>query len=506
MSLSGRYFTERQPFYRAAAMREIDRRTYTTLGISEYALMCRAGEAAFQHLVSQWPEARRILVLCGTGNNGGDGWVLARLAGKAGLECRVALFGDPARIAGAARVAYDAWCESKRGTHVNAETLNAGDLEIGACDIVIDALTGIGLSGPARVDFVELITLVNDSPVQVLSLDVPSGVDADTGSVIGSAIHATTTMTFIAHKPGLLTGAAVNHVGRLVLADLDAPPAVFESAPGIGFRISAQAAGRLPTRSKNAHKGNFGHVLLIGGNRGTGGAALLAAGAALRSGAGLVSLATRPEHVTAALVRHPELMVTGLDDTAALPALCDGKSVVVIGPGLGRDEWAQQCLQYAVAAGLPLICDADALNLIAENAVTVPPEIPWIFTPHPGEASRLAGVATGEVESDRVNWAATLAKRYAAVVILKGAGTVIASPSKDDQACICVGGNPGMATGGMGDVLAGLTGALVAQGLSLMEASALGVATHARAGDLAWERYGVGLTATDVANGLGVDL
>ena len=487
-------------------MRELDRQTYTALGISEYALMCRAGEAAFDVLASHWPEARHILILCGTGNNGGDGWVLARLAHDAGYQCRVALFGDPARIAGTARIAHDAWRDSTAATYSNAERLSTGELEGESCDLVIDALTGIGLSGSPRDPFVELIALINTIAVPVLSLDVPSGVDADTGAIVGAAIRAETTVTFIAHKPGLLTGAAVNHVGRLVLADLGAPPAVFESVPGIGFRISAQAAGRLPTRSKNAHKGNFGHVLLIGGNRGTGGAALLAAGAALRSGAGLVSLATRPEHVTAALVRHPELMVTGLDDTAALPALCDGKSVIVIGPGLGRDEWAQQCLQHAVAAGLPLICDADALNLIAENAITVPPEIPWIFTPHPGEASRLAGVATGEVESDRVNWAATLAKRYAAVVILKGAGTVIASPSKDDQICICVGGNPGMATGGMGDVLAGLTGALVAQGLSLMEASALGVATHARAGDLAWERYGVGLTATDVANGLGVDL
>ena len=505
-SLDGRYLTELQPFYPAVAMRELDRQTYTALGISEYALMCRAGEAAFDVLASHWPEARQILILCGTGNNGGDGWVLARLAHDAGYQCRVALFGDPARIAGTARIAHDAWRDSTAATYSNAERLSTGELEGESCDLVIDALTGIGLSGSPRDPFVELIALINTSAVPVLSLDVPSGVDADTGTIVGAAVHAETTVTFIAHKPGLLTGAAVNHVGRLVLADLGAPPAVFESVPGIGFRISAQAAGRLPTRSKNAHKGHFGHVLVIGGNLGMGGAALLAAGAALRSGAGLVSLATRPEHVTAALVRHPELMVTGLDDTAALPALCDGKSVIVIGPGLGRDEWAQQCLQHAVAAGLPLICDADALNLIAENAVTVPPEIPWIFTPHPGEASRLAGVATGEVESDRVNWAATLAKRYAAVVILKGAGTVIASPSKDDQACICVGGNPGMATGGMGDVLAGLTGALVAQGLSLMEASALGVATHARAGDLAWERYGVGLTATDVVNGLGVDL
>ena len=280
-------------------------------------------------------------------------------------------------------------------------------------------------------------------------------------------------MTFIAHKPGLLTGAALNHVGRLILADLGAPTAVFESVPAGGYRISADAAGGLAARSTTAHKGHFGHVLVIGGNRGMGGAALLAAGAALRSGAGLVSLATRSEHVSAALTRHPELMVTGLDDAAALPALCDGKSVIVIGPGLGQDDWAKQCLRYAVEAGLPLVCDADALNVIAEGMVTMPPDIPLIITPHPGEASRLAGVATGEVESDRVNWAATLAKRYAAVVILKGAGTVIASPSKDDQICICVGGNPGMATGGMGDVLAGLTGALVAQGLSLMEASAL---------------------------------
>ena len=159
-SLRGRYFTELQPFYRATAMRDIDRHTYTALGISEYALMCQAGEAAFRVLVSQWPEARRILVMCGTGNNGGDGWVLARLAHEAGLDCRVALFGDPSRIAGAARMAYDAWCESNMRAHVNAETLNAGDLEIGVCDIVIDALTGIGLSGPARGDFVELITLI----------------------------------------------------------------------------------------------------------------------------------------------------------------------------------------------------------------------------------------------------------------------------------------------------------------------------------------------------------
>ena len=504
--MNAKYFSEAQPFYRASAMREVDRQTYTALGISEYALMCQAGAAAFRVLVSQWPEARRILVLCGTGNNGGDGWVLARLAQDAGFDCRVALFGEASRISGAARVAHDAWCNSTSAAYSNAEALITSGLATGECDVVVDALTGIGLAGPARDAAIELITVINAITVPVLSLDVPSGVDADTGSVIGAAIHAATTVTFIAHKPGLLTGAALNYVGRLVLADLDAPPTVFGSVTADGVRISVSIAAGLPLRSSTAHKGHFGHVLVIGGNRGMGGAALLAAGAALRAGAGLVSLATRSEHVTAALTRHPELMVTALDDAAVLPELCEDKSVIVIGPGLGQDEWAQQSLRRAVAAGLPLVCDADALNLIAANEVTIPPEIPLIVTPHPGEASRLAGVTISEIEADRVRWARELAERIAGVVVLKGAGTVIASSSNDDPLCICAGGNPGMATGGMGDVLAGLIGALVGQGLSVMEASALGVAAHARAGDLAWERYGVGLTASDVANGLGVVL
>ena len=282
-------------------MREVDRQTYTALGISEYALMCQAGAAAFRVLVSQWPEARRILVLCGTGNNGGDGWVLARLAQGAGFDCRVALFGDASRISGAARMAHDAWCNSTSAAYSNAEGLITSGLDADEYDVVVDALTGIGLAGPARDSAVRLIAVINDSTVPVLSLDVPSGVDANTGSIIGAGIHATTTVTFIAHKPGLLTGAALNHVGRLVLAGLDAPPTVFASVPADGFRISLSIAEGLPLRSSTAHKGHFGHVLVIGGNRGMGGAALLAAGAALRSGAGLVSLATRSEHVTAAL-------------------------------------------------------------------------------------------------------------------------------------------------------------------------------------------------------------
>ena len=504
--MNAKYFSDTQPFYRASAMREVDRQTYTALGISEYALMCKAGAAAFSELVSQWAEARRILVLCGTGNNGGDGWVLARLAQDAGFDCQVALLGDASRISGAARMAYDAWCSSTSVAHSNAEALITGGLDADEYDVVVDGLTGIGLAGPARDAAVRLITVINDNTVPVLSLDVPSGVDADTGSVIGAAIHATTTVTFIAHKPGLLTGAALNHVGKLVLAELDAPPTVFSSVAADGVRISVSAATGLPLRSSTAHKGHFGHVLVIGGNGGMGGAALLAAGAALRSGAGLVSLVTRYEHVSAALTRHPELMVTGLDDPAVLPELCEDKSVIVIGPGLGQDDWAQQSLRHAVAAGLPLVCDADALNLIAAQEITIPAEIPLIMTPHPGEASRLAGATISEIEADRASWARELAERMAGVVVLKGAGTVIASSSNDDPLCICAGGNPGMATGGMGDVLAGLIGALVGQGLSVMEASALGVAAHARAGDLAWERYGVGLAASDVADGLGVVL
>ncbi len=484
-------------------MRNVDQQTHKALGISEFDLMCKAGEAALHVLASQWPPAQRILVLCGTGNNGGDGWVLARLAAEAGYDCQVALFGAPSRISGPARLAWNAWRDGALGEHLNAEDLSSESLEADHYDVVVDALTGIGLSGPARDTFIDLVTMVNESSVPVLSLDVPSGSDADTGSVIGAAIYAATTVTFIAHKPGLLTGAALNHVGQLVLADLGAPPSVFQSTPPDGFLISASTAATLPTRSSTAHKGHFGHVLVIGGNRGMGGAALLAAGAALRSGAGLVSLATHSDHVSAALTRHPDLMVTGFADPMMLPALCDGKSVIVIGPGLGQDDWAQECLRHAVAARLPLVCDADALNVMAANKVTLPSDIPLVVTPHPGEASRLAGVTTIEIESDRLRWAERLAERWAAVVVLKGAGTVVAPHVNDGSPFICAGGNPGMATGGMGDVLAGLIGALVAQGLSVTEASTLGVAVHARAGDLAWERYGIGLTASDVADGLG---
>ena len=504
--MSAKHFTEAQPFYRAAPMRDVDQQTCKALRISEFDLMCKAGAAALQVLARQWPDARRIMILCGTGNNGGDGWVLAQLLIEAGYHCQVALLGDPSRIVGAARTACDSWRDSTLADHVNAEALSPDSLEAGRYDVVVDALTGIGLAGPARDTFVALVTMINTSRLPVMSLDVPSGVDADTGSIVGAAIHASVTVTFIAHKPGLLTGAARNHVGHLILADLGTPPSVFESVPADGYRISASGVRTLPARPSTAHKGHFGHVLVIGGNQGMGGAALLAAGAALRGGAGLVSLVTRSEHVSAALVRHPELMVKGLDDATQLPELCRDKSVIVIGPGLGQDDWAWQCLKYAVAARLPLVCDADALNVIATREVTVPAEIPLIMTPHPGEASRLAGVTTAEIESDRVTWAKRLADRSAAVVVLKGAGTVIAPPPNDDTLFICADGNPGMATGGMGDVLAGLIGALLAQGLSVTEASALGVAIHARAGDLAWEQYGVGLTATDVADGLGVAL
>ena len=279
------------------------------------------------------------------GGNGGDGWVLAGLLKDVGVDCQVFLLGDIARNQGAAKDAMDEWRFGLPDIDRPVSLASSfGEQCAWQFDVLVDAIAGIGQSHKLRPETERLINVINTMELPVVSLDVRTGVDPDTGAVLGTGIKADLTVTFIAHKLDLLTGAALNYVGRLVLADLGASAAVFESVLADGYSISADAPGGLAARSTTAHKGHFGHVLVIGGNRGMGGAALLAAGAALRSGAGLVSLATRSEHVTAALTRHPELMVTGLDDAAVLRELCEDKSVIVIGPGLGQDDWAQQSL------------------------------------------------------------------------------------------------------------------------------------------------------------------
>lgn len=485
-------------------MRQLDALSAADQGVSEYELMRRAGAAAVAHLRRLWPAANRFAVLCGTGNNGGDGWVVARLLHAAGLKCDAYLLGDQERIQGPAREAFDAWQAATGLEPRNATTFYDEDASACPAEILIDALVGIGIKGSPRESFDRLVERVNLLRRPVLSLDAPSGLNTDTGAMTSAVISATVTLTFIALKPGLLTGRARNVVGDLLLEPLGTAPGVLEQVEPTAVCLpSALPDSLAQPRARAAHKGDCGHVLVVGGNAGMGGAAILAAGAALRGGAGLVTLATRAQHVAASLVRHPEVMAIDIDSTDILSSLCDRASAIVVGPGLGQDAWAAACIRFVLESDVPAVIDADAINLLARHKGFKGGQRLRILTPHPGEAARLAGCSVATIESDRVGWATRLAQEWDSAVILKGAGTVVDSGEAGRVPRICAAGNPGMATGGMGDVLAGLLGALLAQGYSLSDAAEGGVYAHAAAADIAWKEHGIGLTAGDVLSHLG---
>ena len=491
------------PCYDTENMRQLDRRSALAQGLSEDELMIKAGEAAFRALSEKWPEAATLAVLCGRGNNGGDGWVVARLALEAGLACDVYVTGDPSDITGSAQCAHARWAAVSGTAPRPISVLFSNDVALDQYDLIVDALVGIGMTHRPRPEFEDWITALGGAQLPIMSLDIPSGLSADGGPSSGAAIRADLTMTFIAPKPVLLTGPRLDHVGDLIIDALDTPPSTYREITPVALALRNEHSGWLPARSRIAHKGSFGHVLVIGGDTGMGGAALLAAAGALRGGAGLVSLATRQCHVTAALSRYPEVMVRGIEDPSTLQNLLTGKDVIVIGPGLGQDVWGQTCLEIALKTSVPVVCDADAINLIASGVVSVSGAGPRVLTPHPGEAARLAGCTVTDIEADRLGWAKRLALQTQSTIALKGAGTVVAAPSPDALPIICCHGNPGMATGGMGDVLAGLIGALLAQRLEPIAATAIAVGAHAEAADMAWQEQGVGLTPSDVVERLG---
>tara|TARA_R110001583_G_scaffold90446_1_gene232352 strand:- start:15511 stop:16608 length:1098 start_codon:yes stop_codon:yes gene_type:complete len=347
-----------------------------------------------------------------------------------------------------------------------------------------------------------MIAQCNRSGLPVLAVDLPSGLNATTGAAKGEAVQAAMTVTFIGRKAGLYTGQGAAVCGDVVFEALNVSVGVADSGESPIARLRRWPSVRdwLPVRPANAHKGRFGHVLVVAGDRGFGGAGLLAAEAAARSGAGLVSLATRPEHMTAALARCPSVMVHGLTHGSELPALLDAASVVVCGPGLGQSAWGQQMLQQVVESGKPRVLDADALNLLSSRVAM--PFSNQILTPHPGEAARLLNCLVPEIEADRMAAANKLQSLYGGVILLKGAGTIIASGT--DAVDVAGGSNPGMATGGMGDVLSGIIGALYAQMKdSPLHAAVLGAVVHLEAACRASSDKGyMGLIPTDVIEAL----
>ncbi|QXI12542.1 NAD(P)H-hydrate dehydratase [Pseudomonas zeae] len=471
--------------YGAAQVRELDARLIAA-GTPGFELMQRAAHATWRALVRQWPLATELTVLAGHGNNAGDGYLVAAMAQRAGLLVRVLAVGDPRQLQGDAASAH-----AEASTHGVAIQGWSAHSELRG--VILDALLGTGLSGDVREPYATAINAINVSGLPVAAVDIPSGLCADTGRALGVAVCADLTVTFIGLKLGLFTGDAADHVGALLFNDLQAPAETYRDIPVRAQRLNAANLPRLAPRAPASHKGRFGHVLLIGGDHGFGGAILLSTETALRSGAGMVSLATRPEHVPAALTRVPEAMVLGTSSANQLMGLLEKVSTLVVGPGLGQASWGRALLSAAANAALPQVWDADALNLLASGFVQLPKDC--VITPHPGEAARLLGISTADVQADRPAAALALSKKYTAVVVLKGAGSLIAHP--DGRLALCHQGHPAMATAGLGDVLAGLTGALLAQGLDGFDAACLAVWLHANAGQHQG-KFGRGLAASDL--------
>jgi ADP-dependent NAD(P)H-hydrate dehydratase / NAD(P)H-hydrate epimerase len=473
----------------AAQMRELDRRAIEGHGIAGRELMERAGAAALDELLRRWPSSRAITVVCGAGNNAGDGYVVARLGQHAGLAVRVLAVVDPDRLGGDAALA----CGDFRKEGGTIERWD-GTGDPGGDGPIVDALLGTGLDRELAGAFGAAVESINAAGRPVVALDIPTGLHADTGRVMGQAIHAALTVTFIGLKLGLFTGRGPAVAGRVMFAGLDVPAEVARGLEPAARRLDTMVLRDwLRPRQRDAHKGQFGHVLVLGGDEGMGGAARLAGEAALRAGAGLVSVATRPEHVGAILAARPELMCHGIGTPEALAGLLTRATVVAAGPGLGRADWGRGLLAAALASGLPMVLDADALNLLAEAPRR---SDLWILTPHPGEAGRLLGSSAAGIEADRPAAVRELRSRYGGVIILKGAGTLVCGAG--NSLWLCDRGNPGMASGGMGDVLTGLVAGLAAQCGDLERAACAGVLVHALAADDGATRGERGLIATDL--------
>ncbi len=482
--------TDRLPhaLYRAEQVRELDRCAIKDHGIPGAELMQRAGAAAYRELQNRWPDAREVTVLCGTGNNGGDGYVLARLAHEAGLAVRVLQLGDSSRLRDDALAKANAYRDAGASVEPYRELPRRTDL-------IVDAVFGTGLEREVQGSWAEAIGQINAHRAPKLAIDIPSGLHADTGQILGTAVHADVTVSFIGLKQGMFTGQGPDCCGEIRFDALRVPAVIYSREILSARRLDwATQGGLLGRRQRSAHKGSFGHVLVVGGAPGYSGAPRMAGVGALRAGAGLVTVATHPEHAAFVNVVHPELMCRGVASAADLEPLIERATVIAVGPGLGKDQWGRELFLRALDTELPMVVDADGLNLLALRPRR---RDQWVLTPHPGEAARLLETSTKDIQADRFSSVRHLQERFGGVAVLKGAGTLIFGPSRKPPG-VCDGGNPGMASGGTGDVLTGVIAALIAQRLSLEEAACAGVCLHAAAGDAAARGGERGMLASDL--------
>ena len=472
----------------AAQVRALDRYAIDELGIAGYTLMTNAGETALRVLRSCWPSAQKIVVLCGPGNNGGDGYVLARLARAQHLDVSVVAFAPPDTLRGDALRAWQDYQASGGTTQSWSQDC------LDHAEVVVDAIFGTGLSRDLDEELIARIARINECKAPIFAIDIPSGLNADTGRIHGACVRAERTLSFIGLKLGFYLGEGPNYVGIVMFDSLDLPPEALGHVPASALRIGEDALARLlPRRRRTAHKGQQGHVLIIAGGIGMAGAARLSGEAALRVGAGLVTVATRPENVAAIVAQRPELICRGVVRGEELQPLIQRADVIAVGPGLGQDDWARSMVAEAFRTDRPTVIDADGLNLLAQSPCHAERRV---LTPHPGEAGRLLGISNAEVQSDRLRTAQSIVEKYGGTVVLKGAGTLVVE--RDHLPTVCDQGNPGMASPGMGDVLTGVIAGIAAQTSDLGEAARVGVLVHAMAGDMAARRGERGLLASDL--------
>ncbi|MEP6863845.1 MAG: NAD(P)H-hydrate dehydratase [Deltaproteobacteria bacterium] len=466
------------PVVTASEMRALDKATIDDIGIPALTLMETAGRAVAA--AAQRMTAGSIAIVCGPGNNGGDGFVTARVLRAGGRDATVYLAVPRTKVTGDAATHLDILERSGgvvRMIDTPATLAMLADAIAGA-GLVVDALFGIGLVRPIEGHFAEVVATINRGRAR-LALDIPSGLETDTGRVLGVAVRADRTVTMAAHKVALACAPGFAYCGEVEVCDIGVPAGLLATESLCAGLVEERDLA-LPHGGLLDHKGTRGHALIIAGMPGMRGAGRLAATAALRAGAGLVTLAAQGE-----LTADDSIMTRSLGDDAALTPLLEGKAAVVIGPGLGRSERAAAWVGDVLAAGVPAVIDADALNLIAGvTGALANANGPVVITPHPGEAARLLGTDTKTVEADRLAAARSLAAQTRTVVVLKGARTIVCDGTLGDEFCsINPTGGPALATGGSGDVLAGVIGALLAQGLTALDAARAGVYVHGRAGD-----------------------
>ncbi|MFZ5439241.1 MAG: NAD(P)H-hydrate dehydratase [Myxococcota bacterium] len=494
----------------AVEMRAVDAAS-ADHGMPGSVLMENAGEALARAALSEAAASGRFFVLCGMGNNGGDGLVAARKLAGLGRAVFCELTGDGAALKGDALRNF----EALRACGLTAEPIHP-ELTAGPGDVVIDALLGTGLSRAPEGRIAEAIGRISvwrAAGAKVVSADLPSGLDSDSGAARSPCVTADLTLAFGYAKRGQVIEPGASRCGRLEVIDIGIPRAAEQvlHEPPLFVLEESDVRGRIPKRSADTHKGTFGHVLIVGGSWGKTGAAALAGLAALRGGAGLVTIATRPEALVPVMQHAPELMGVelvndgplGHRDLNALLDAAEGKSAVVFGPGIDRNEDTTRLLgAFLEELSCPCVIDADGLNALAGHLELLQrAKGELVLTPHPGEMSRLLGLSTAEVQSNRVELARSFARDHQVVLVLKGARTLIAR--HDGTVFVNTTGNPGMATGGTGDVLAGLTGALLAQQLSPEDAALVAAWVHGAAGDHAKAQRGeLGLIASDLLVGM----